>query len=336
MVSMKELEDARDNARRNLNDEYHHIWKVGYPFSPAVWKLRKSPESRVQHAWVAAQFRKVRKPEDEPIILANILGLDVTEIERIDEIAVRDTLPSESSMAARKDNVAHASIMQQVVASRMVKFLDLLDAEPGLGIPSGMIFLPPPRLRAEGVKETWGYECAPKTWMSMQAHSHPLFRPLRQAAEMMQWGLKVQFPGILLHCPGTPPQSHRFWVPEHQHKWYKVVADTEGKDWQTFWYDNVLRSNEPSIILSCTIRRDRWEIGVLVHTKGKLSTGEVRWVKKLCRVWVRLETNPNITRELATSFRENHDMMLLGEVLQDQKWCVDGGKNPGVEVRSML
>jgi hypothetical protein len=39
----------------------------------------------------------------------------------------------------------------------MVKFSDLLDATPGLGVPLDIISLPSPRLRIEGVREMKGY-----------------------------------------------------------------------------------------------------------------------------------------------------------------------------------
>jgi hypothetical protein len=50
---------------------------------------------------------------------------------------------------------------KSIAAKRMAKFLDLIDATPGLGIPLGIIFLRSPRLRIEGVRKTKGYGWAP-------------------------------------------------------------------------------------------------------------------------------------------------------------------------------
>ena len=309
-VSTCELEFARNEARDELDNKYHHIWKAGHPFSSPVWKIRKNKDYRVERAWQEVQFRQLSKTEqaDETIVLANVLGIDVTELENISE---------------GSDEV--------IAAKRMVRFLDLLDKTPGLGIPSGIIFLPPPKLEIEGVKETKGFGWAPRTWLSRQAHSYPLFRPLSRAGSILSHGLGVKFPGVILHCPEDPdlcPETERFYVSVHQsmHKWYKVVADPGGKgqSWKDFWKHHVVKDKELSIIMSMYNPRERWEIGLLVQTKGLLTRGEVRWVKVLCRVWFRLETNPNINRDNVDHFRTGERSVMFGVRLEKQKWCVDG------------
>ena len=151
---------------------------------------------------------------------------------------------------------------------------------PHTGIPPGIIFLPAPNLRIESIEETKGYGWAPLTWLAKQAHTYPLFRPLRRTATIMKRGLGVQFPGIILHLPNTMVEEARFRVTVHQcmHKWFKIVVDTQGKDWKTFWETeiSVPQHAEPSIIMSTPNPRDRWEVGVLVRNKGLLSQGEVR------------------------------------------------------------
>lgn len=301
-VSVKELEEARDQARNDIYHDYHHVWKAGHPFSFAVWKLRQPQEDyRVQRAWEAVQFRLVKEPQDEAIIIANVLKLDVKGLEEIG-----DPLENPSKIAAK----------------RMVKLLKMLDQKPGLGIPSGIIFLPPPKLDVEG------YGWAPETWLSKQAHAYPLMRPQRLAGSLMKQGFLVEFPGLILHCPRVSLETEKFWIPVQQslHKWYKVVADRGGKgqDFKDFWDNHVCKYNEPSIIMSTQTPRERWEIGLLVQTKGLLTRGEVRWVRTLCRVWVRLETNTNIIRDLGNQFREKGDAMMFGERLESQKWCIDG------------
>ena len=306
-VSVKELEEGRDEARDDIDHPYHHLWKAGQPFSHAVWRLRQpNEEYRVQRTWEAVQFRVVTDPIDETIILANVLRLDVTRLEQIGDISKKIAQESHDAVADK----------------RMKIFLDMLDEHPDLGIPSGIIFLPAPKLPIDG------YGWAPKTWLTKQARSSPLMRPLRQGGSVMKKGFLVEFPGLILHCPHQSLENEIFWVPVQQglHKWYKVKADrgSKGQDFKDFWETYVSTASEPSIIMSTNTIRDRWEIGVLVHTKGLLTKGEVRWVQILCRVWVRLETNTNVMRKQGDLFREKEDAVVFGERLRSQKWCIDG------------
>ena len=311
IVSIDELNSARNRAKESWNDPYHHIWKAGYPFSQPTWELRNYPEYRVHRTWLAVQFRLVTVPEDEALIIANVLGLDVTQIQEID--------------GRRRDGANESR--QHVAAKRMIKLLDLIDQTPSLGIPSGIIFLPPSPFPPE-VKEAKGYGWAPSTWLSKQAQGYPLFRPESQIGSIGKRGLFVNFPGLVLHCPNQPIVDHKFWITVHQcmHKWYKVVADTEGIEWKRFWSDNISEREETSIIMSTRSPKDKWEIGLLVKSKGMLSQGEYRWVERLCRVWFRLETNSNVVTKMIQGVRERGNGMLFGERLgDDQKWCIDGG-----------
>ena len=302
-VGLKDLQEAGDEAKNDVHHQYHYVWKAGHPFSSAVWKLRQTNELyRVQRLWEAVQFRLVSQPEDQTIVFANILKLNVRELEKIGNLHED---PNETA------------------AKRMVKFLDMLDKEPGLGVPSGIIFLPPPKL------DRPGYAWAPKTWLTKQAHSYPLMRPLHPAGSIMNQGFLVDFPGFILHCPRASPEEDKFHIPVQQslHKWYKVVADRGGKgrNFKDFWENFVCTKSEPSIIMSTTHSPgERWDVGILVQTKGLLTRGEVRWVKTLCRVWVRLETNTKIMTELGNKFRNEGDAMMFGERLKSQKWCIDG------------
>ena len=301
-VSVMELEDAKTEAMENTHHEHHFVWKAGFPFSSAVSALRQPQEDyRVQRAWEAVQFRLLKEPKDETIVIANVLKLDVKMLEEIG-----DPL-EESELEAQK---------------RMIKLLEMLDQQPGLGIPSGIIFLPPPKLRVEG------YGWAPKTWLSKQAHAYPLMRPQLLAGSMMKQGFHVEFPGIVLHCPHTSLGEEMFWIPVQQSllKWYKIRADRGGKgdNFKDFWDNHVCKYTEPCIIMATKTPRERWEIGILVQTKGWLTRGEVRWVRTLCRVWVRLETNTHIIRDLGNEYRKRGTEMIFGERLDSQKWCIDG------------
>ncbi len=310
-VSVKELKEARDEARDEIDHPFHHVWKAGEPFSSAVWKLRQPNEKyRVQRTWEAVQFREVSDPMDETIILANVLKLDVTRLEQIGDTPEKSVQETPEAIADK----------------RMKVFLDMLEENPDLGIPSGIIFLPLSKLPIDG------YGWAPRTWLTRQARSSPLIRPLRQAGSIMKKGFLVEFPGLLLHCPQESSENETFWVPVQQglHKWYRIVADRGGKgqDFNDFWKTYVCTASDPSIIMSTHTIRDRWEIGVLVHTKGVLTKGEVRWVQILCRVWIRLETNPNVIGKQGDLFREKGDAVIFGERLKAQKWCIDGAVEP--------
>ncbi|KAG9233545.1 hypothetical protein BJ875DRAFT_463895 [Amylocarpus encephaloides] len=299
-ISVSEIEQERDKVHQDPNDSRHHIWKAGHPFSLAISRLRSGSDYRVQRTWEAVQYRLIKYHSDETIVLASVLGLDVNPIEDIGE-------PNDD-----KETIGH---------KRMVKFLDLLDKTPGLGIPSGIIFLPRPRLPIPG------YRWAPTTWLTKQLHPYPLFRPLRKTATIMKHGALVQFPGIILHVPPKPVEAPKFWFPVHQcmHKWYKVLVDTEGKNWDNFWQNEVCTEKiGPSIILCNGKTRDRWEVGVLVKNKGTLRQGEIRWVQILCRIWIRLETNPLIINQLICEMQAHGDQVMFGERLEEQEWCVDG------------
>lgn len=75
-----------------------------------------------------------------------------------------------------------------VADKRMRIFLDMLDEHPDLGIPFGIIFLPPPELPIDG------YGWVTRTWLTKQARSSPLMRLLRRAGSTMKKGFLVEFP----------------------------------------------------------------------------------------------------------------------------------------------
>ena len=43
-VCVQELQEARDEAKKDIDHPYHHVWKAGHPFSSSVWKLRQPEE----------------------------------------------------------------------------------------------------------------------------------------------------------------------------------------------------------------------------------------------------------------------------------------------------
>ncbi|KAK6086616.1 het domain-containing protein [Seiridium cupressi] len=105
--------------------------------------------------------------------------------------------------------------------------------------------------------------------------------------------------------------NQRFWLTIHQsmHKWFKVHAAIADEDWIEFWTSESIR--------------ERWELGLLVSTQGRLASGQVRRVKTMCRVWVRLESNTNIIKKLKKEFREKPEGKMIGSKVRDQQWCVE-------------
>jgi hypothetical protein len=306
-VSVSDIQKER-NSLKVCNDPFQprrFIWRAGHPFSKAISEIRNQqrPDLLVQRVWEAVQYREIENREDETIVLANVLGLNVTDVQEVGD---------DNDDVETKSN------------KRMAKLLQLLDNTPGLGIPSGIIFLPPPKLSIPGLG--W----APSTWLTKQQRPYPLFRPLKRTATIMKDGLLVQFPGIVLHCPTKIVSEPRFWFPVHQsmHKWYKVRAYTEtiDMDWAHFWKTEVScpQCAEPAIIMCNGDMRDKWEAGVLVKSQGFLRQGEIRRVEFLCRVSIRLETNPGKIQELISRWHK-HDEVIFGERLDDQQeWCVGG------------
>ncbi|KAI0201368.1 hypothetical protein F4808DRAFT_459858 [Astrocystis sublimbata] len=290
------------------------VWEAGYPFSEAIWHLKHwhqkgfpKDKSRVLQTWAAVQFHLVERPEDEAVILAGLLGLTAEPI-----VQIRGT-GDEEVIAAR----------------RMVKLLEEIDSSSELGIPAGIIFLPPPMLLMNDIPETRGYGWAPRTWLSRQSHPYPLYPSVHQAALQCKRGLLVRFPGIQLHCTGARPADKIFWVPlgQSMHEWLKIHAQTD-KEWVKFWEEEVMGGvvkDHTTIIMSSPKCRDNWDIGILVRKKGELRNGEVRWVERVCRVRVRLETNPSIVQEQLKSFREHKKDVVFGTQIDEREWCIDGG-----------
>lgn len=303
-LSMEALANAMTKAKGVLDiaHPYHHIWRSGRPLGPAIYELRRAgKEHRVARLWQAVQFRQCSSPEDEPLILANILGgVDLDRLEAINR-----------------------GTKKQIADARMAILLELINLSPGLGIPSGIIFVPGERLIAE--QEQIGkraFEWAPKTWLSQQVNN---VEPLRKTARLMRNGLEVRFPGIKLHLPLQAFKASTFWIPTHHslNKWFKVKVNVDDRDWDQFYQDNMATADEICIILSTPSAKLQWEVGMLVGSKGRLHD-DVRWVYLLARVWVQLETNTDIVYKMQDVFRRKKDWMAMGERLPNQqKWLID-------------
>lgn len=67
-------------------------------------------------------------------------------------------------------------------------------------------------------------------------------------------------------------------------------------------------------------------LGCWSGPRGSLdSEREIRRVEILCRLWIRLETNPKVKSDWITNLQRNSDQVMFGERLDDhQEWCVGG------------
>ncbi|KAI1334253.1 hypothetical protein F5Y15DRAFT_409765 [Xylariaceae sp. FL0016] len=318
MITFEELEKAKQEAKNDLNHEYHHVYRAGHPFSEAVYQLRKihqdnDPKHLPKKVWCAVQFQTIDDPPNEALILAALMKLDIKKLD----------IASEQHDGVHCRTVAEQRI--RLVSKRMVKLLQLMDSTPGLGIPSGLIFLPAPKLRREDLPETKLYGWASRTWLTRQAHPRSLVHPLKVVAISHMNGLLVNFPGLIVHGPELLLAACKFCVPVHQSRltWFKIVAYPDQLDFQD-WSAKFREYHELMVILSEADPVERGAIGLLVNPKGTLSDGLIRWVDILCRVWVRLETDRKVVQDLSDSFREFPDRALFGTRLIEEKWCVDG------------
>jgi hypothetical protein len=317
-LDIAEITTAREEAKKDPLHTYHFLHDAGLPFSKPICRLRDPKcKDRVQLAWEAVQFRQVRVPDDESLVLASLLDLDVSQI---DALQRRDD--GDKSLPAR----------------RMMKLLDLLDQKPGLGIPSGIIFTPGVRLHQAKSVDTRGFEWAPLSWLTRQSHVFPKSPFHCSAADLMKHGIQVSLPGLVIHPPEEDFVQSRIWIPVHPclHHWYKVKVNIAEKNWEAFWHK--IKTRDISIILSVSDPKDRWEVGALVVSMGTLHCESVRWVQFVARVWVRLEANTTIIQTMREQFRSYPTQMSFGERLGErQRWCVDGVFDPlvpDVEVAS--
>ncbi|KAI1852808.1 hypothetical protein JX266_002349 [Neoarthrinium moseri] len=309
-LELDKVNSASKAAMLDVRHPHHFVWKSGRPLDPSIRHIRshiheRGKEFPVQRAWQALQFREATVKEDETIVLASILGLNVCRFLNI-------KTPTEVYTGTA------APTIESVASARMIEFLKAVDETPGLGIPSGLVFLPRPKL------ETQQYGWAPKTWMQRQLHTYPLFRPLKKTGYMMPYGLHVEFPGLILHCPNPVIKKKIFWIPVSQtlHKWFKVWIDDAGSNVEEL-KKRLQPSDEHCIILNAEKTRERWEVGLFVKRKGTLACGDVWRVETICRVWVRLETNNDELMRLRTEFHEDIKQMYFGERVDSQRWCVE-------------
>lgn len=325
MLSVNDLKHRYNEAKDNRSDPYHHCWKAGWLFSPSVRSISGGDDTprtkqeadelesrRVSHLWRSVQWRQAQWNSDETICLATILDIDPSPLM---DIGVNHKYPSASE------------------STRMVRFLQLLDQK--LGIPSGMIFLPGPKLPDEG------YRWAPRTWMSRLKRESPsvLFPETLHQSYLTRRGLLVEYPGVLLTLI-NPNIASRFWLPVSHTllTWYRIDAIPPPATWEHIWKRIYDSGNPAAIILSRQGFEEDPELALLVivlnqraeqrggrHPLHHNTAGSVKWVQIMCRLRVRLETNHAVITRLHHDWSINVNTMIWGERVDgSQKWIVDG------------
>ena len=316
MLSVNNLRDRYKRAKNDRGDAYHHSWKAGWLFSPSIRSISGDETAkddqdtddlqnrRVSHLWRSVQWRQAQQNSDETICLATILDIDPSPLISIG--AHDDTSPPSES-------------------DRMVKFLELLDEN--LGIPSGLIFLPGPKLPIDG------YRWAPRTWMSRLKRESPsiIFPETIRPSYLTRRGLFVEYPGVYLTM-SNPDVPARFWLPVSHTlvTWYRIDAIPAPAAWKQIWRQAYESDKRTAVILSRQDPEEDPELALLVEISRERDG--VNWVQILCRLRVRLETNHNVITKLKHDWSINVKKMIWGEKLgENQKWIVDGGPETMVD-----
>jgi hypothetical protein len=310
-LSSDQLRELSTSAKHGgLKHEFHHVYRAGWLLSPAAQELSRK-RNQVANLWRLSQWRIASHATDEAIVLATLLGLDLTPL-----LAIK---PSPENLG-----------------ELMTTFLFHLDRE--IGIPSGMIFLPGKKLQKEG------YRWAPETWLFDLAREfhYPLFAKEARTTFLTLRGLHVQYPGIEIHPPIEPLSSNSFcfWVPvsRNLNEWYRVDYINDGEEsWLSKWEEGLkgFPKNKPALVLSQQNRVTHPEVALLVQpvatreetclVEDREITQTVRWVKILCRVKIRLERDQESVKACISNFKRNPEFMMWGDKLpKDQRWCVDG------------
>jgi len=298
-IDIKTLEDRLKKAEEDI----HLSWlKQARIFNPAMESLRNPDiRNKVTYIWQAVNDRRTSKTEDETICLSTLLGIDPQPLRRLGQNA----------------------------EARMCGFLSMLDShgrEP-LGIPAGMIFLQGSRLEKEGFR--W----APQSWMDGhgQRFPYPMNEGKAEPAYLMPRGLLVKYPGIGLPLTRKPKEREITVCTgmgnDGSEQWYKVKFICESKmlngheelaPWSVMEDDDL--PNLAVVLCRLKFQTDP-EIALLVSIVSE--RGCVKWVHRLCNVWVTSITDPieldKVQRSLIT-----HGEVCPGTLWNEQNWCVDG------------
>lgn len=257
----------------------------------------------VASVWKVVQWRTTSHAEHETLALATLLQVDT------DLVTERRNITMDQAGTSDDD-----------LQWRMRALLSALGTVKPSAIPSGMIFLPGPRLTVRG------FGWAPKTWMAERKVDHP--DPLSRethAATLRDEGLEVTYPGFLLHLLGKGDASiditDELLFPSDSSllEWYLITRADRHEDLPS----GEQLSKPLAIILSSLKPKTIPEIAILVAIEE--NRGDVLHVGILCRVWINREIRENKMALLSSGFRDNEfGGTACGEAMDSQRWCVDG------------
>jgi hypothetical protein len=312
ILDSAEIERRFKAADKNLHLSWVDCAQI---FNPTIRSLANRQHERehiVAHVWQAVQWRGCERPEDETVCLATLMEMDQSSLlELKNDQKVIDT-PDE-----RKK--------EELLGQRMCSFLSLVDEK--YGIPSGFLFVPGPKLDAEG------YRWAPRTWMASAERQfpYPLFlkREQRMPTFLTKRGLLVQHEGIRLLQ--TPALSGREFMVALKGQALLVEKTTdECRYLAEDEHDNLLESDQQkmAIIYCRSDPGDRPEIALLVAIVKERDA--VRWVHYICRVWVSPINQPGKLETMNIHLRRRKERLAVGGARMGSTrqevvyWCVDG------------
>ncbi|KAI1412840.1 hypothetical protein F5Y13DRAFT_43116 [Hypoxylon sp. FL1857] len=298
----------------------------------------------VASAWSAARWRTTGNPAHEVLAIATLLGLDYKGTKIEDAGLEEDPNPT---------------FLNELVRDFWITF----DEQFRSAIPPGLIFLPGRKI--EGFE---GFGWAPRTWLSAHEidYPDPLSTTRFPTSLDKTAGLRVQYPGFLLHTQkrktilGVDENLGKFTFPIDRGltEWYSVQPADKNSSSHIEAY---LRSESPlAIIISRPRpRTSKHEIGLLVEvyktTRLKKQNGLGGPASSdttfFCQVIHRVHIWREMTRQYTVghgnitqfssfpedrSFRnivcgaspEHDDCLCIGEALEEyQEWYVDGYRN---------
>lgn len=295
----------------------------------------------VASAWSAARWRTTGNPAHEVLAVATLLGLDYKRT-KIEDAGLEEN--------------PNPTFLNELVRDFWVTF----DEQFRSAIPPGLIFLP-----GEKVEGFEGFGWAPRTWLSAHEIDYPDPLGITRFPTSLDKtaGLRVQYPGFLLHTQkrmtilGVDGNFGKFTFPIDRSltEWYTVEPADQNSSGHI---EAFLRSESPlAIIISRPRpRSSKHEIGLLVEVYkttrlkkqnglgGPTSSHTTFFCQVIHRIHIWREMTAqytvghgNITqfssfpedrsfRNIVCGASPGHDGKLcIGEVLEEyQEWYVDG------------
>lgn len=220
----------------------------------------------------------------------------------------------------------------------MKEFWQLIHQHWEGSIPSGMIFLPPPRLSISG------FGWSPETWMTGRTEDYPYpLAHMDYPTDLKPEGLIVRYPGVILYSSDFASRlanledGFDFPIDRELNEWYSVSAiEKPSMDVVQASINDAGNPKAPktfSLIMSRPRPKDRKEVALLVEIYGsprRRKEGKEPYDVYQCwiisRVWVR-----RVRPQRLSSFG------VIGELTdENQRWCVDNYKPRAEQVQPIV